>query len=203
VRSVIETALLIAAEVSDPSAARALPRHLAAPVLKIWKRKRPRLSGGWRNVRNCEALVQHPDILLLDEPTNHLDLPGITWLEALLEAAAFASVIVSHDRYFLENVTTDMVELNRIYPDGSLRVHGSYQLSGEEEGVPARAVKRQEALKSCSREIEWLRRGRKPEHENRRRASAGGRAHGRACRPQSENPQHHNANRFFRHRPQD
>jgi ATP-binding cassette subfamily F protein uup len=110
-----------------------------------------------------EALVQHPDILLLDEPTNHLDLPGITWLEDLLEGAAFASVIVSHDRYFLENVTTDMVELNRIYPDGSLRVHGNYSqfLEKKEEFLHAQS-KRQEALENLVHgEIEWLRRGAK------------------------------------------
>jgi len=73
-----------------------------------------------------QALVQAPDILLLDEPTNHLDLAGIQWLEELLESASFACVAVSHDRYFLENVATEMAELNRAYPDGILRVHGNY-----------------------------------------------------------------------------
>ncbi|MGD0599251.1 MAG: ABC-F family ATP-binding cassette domain-containing protein [Terriglobales bacterium] len=122
------------------------------------------LSGGWqKRLSIVEALVQHPDILLLDEPTNHLDLPGITWLEDLLEAAPFASVIVSHDRYFLENVTTDMVELNRIYPEGSLRVHGNYSafLEKKEEFLHAQS-RRQEALENLVHgEIEWLRRGAK------------------------------------------
>jgi ATP-binding cassette subfamily F protein uup len=122
------------------------------------------LSGGWqKRLAIVEALVQHPDILLLDEPTNHLDLPGINWLEDLLEQAAFASVIVSHDRYFLENVTTDMVELNRIYPNGSLRVHGNYSefLEKKEEFLHAQS-KRQEALENLVHgEIEWLRRGAK------------------------------------------
>ena len=72
------------------------------------------LSGGWRKrLAIVEAVVQGPDILLLDEPTNHLDLAGIEWLEELLEAAPFACVVVSHDRYFLENIATDMAELNR------------------------------------------------------------------------------------------
>ncbi|MGA9495760.1 MAG: ATP-binding cassette domain-containing protein, partial [Terriglobales bacterium] len=96
-------------------------------------------------------------------PTNHLDLLGIIWLEDLLQQAAFASVIVSHDRYFLENVTTDMVELNRIYPDGSLRVHGNYStfLEKKEEFLHAQS-KRQEALENLVHgEIEWLRRGAK------------------------------------------
>jgi ATP-binding cassette subfamily F protein uup len=122
------------------------------------------LSGGWqKRLAIVEALVQHPDILLLDEPTNHLDLPGIAWLEDLLEQAAFASVIVSHDRYFLENVTSDMVELNRIYPNGSLRVHGNYSafLEKKEEFLHAQS-RRQEALENLVHgEIEWLRRGAK------------------------------------------
>jgi len=72
------------------------------------------LSGGWRKrLAVVERLVQDPHILLLDEPTNHLDLAGIKWLEELLEDAAFACVVVSHDRYFLENVANDMVELAR------------------------------------------------------------------------------------------
>ena len=57
----------------------------------------------------------------MDEPTNHLDLEGILWLEDLLSQARFAFVLVSHDRYFLENVTNRIVELNRRYPDGYLR----------------------------------------------------------------------------------
>ncbi|MFZ3263010.1 MAG: ABC-F family ATP-binding cassette domain-containing protein [Terriglobales bacterium] len=122
------------------------------------------LSGGWqKRLALVEALVQHPDILLLDEPTNHLDLLGITWLEELIESASFASVIVSHDRYFLENVTTDMVELNRTYPNGSLRVHGTYSefLEKKEEFLHAQSL-RQEALENLvHREIEWLRRGAK------------------------------------------
>jgi ATP-binding cassette subfamily F protein uup len=122
------------------------------------------LSGGWqKRLAIVEALVQGPDILLLDEPTNHLDLAGIAWLEALLEAAAFACVVVSHDRYFLENVATEMTELNRTYPDGLLRVAGSYSrfLEKKEEFLHAQS-KRQEALENLvHKEIEWLRRGAK------------------------------------------
>ncbi len=122
------------------------------------------LSGGWqKRLAIVEALVQAPDILLLDEPTNHLDLAGIEWLEALLEEAAFASVVVSHDRYFLENVATDMAELSRVYPDGMLRVRGNYStfLEKKEEFLHAQS-KRQEALENLvHNEIEWLRRGAK------------------------------------------
>jgi ABC transport system ATP-binding/permease protein len=120
------------------------------------------LSGGWKKrLAITEALVKHPDILLLDEPTNHLDLAGIKWLEGLLQNAPFACVVVSHDRYFLENIANEMVELNKIYKDGSLRVAGNYStfLEKKEEYLHAQK-KRQEALENLVHtEIEWLRRG--------------------------------------------
>ena len=120
------------------------------------------LSGGWRKrLAIVEALVEGPDVLLLDEPTNHLDLAGIEWLETVLANAGFACVVVSHDRYFLENVATSMAELNRAYPDGVLRVDGNYSkfLEKKEEFLHAQA-KHQEALENrVHNEIEWLRRG--------------------------------------------
>jgi ATP-binding cassette subfamily F protein uup len=120
------------------------------------------LSGGWRKrLAIVEGLVQEPDILLLDEPTNHLDLEGIKWLESLLEDAEFACVVVSHDRYFLENVANDMVELDRAYQEGFLRVKGKYSIFLEAKEAHLHAQgNRQDALANrVHTEIEWLRRG--------------------------------------------
>jgi len=120
------------------------------------------LSGGWRKrLAITEALVCEPEVLLLDEPTNHLDLAGIEWLEELMANASFAAVTVSHDRYFLESTSSEIIELDRIYADGLLRVKGNFSRFLEEKQAYLESQSRQqESLRNQVRtEVEWLRRG--------------------------------------------
>ena len=122
------------------------------------------LSGGWRKrLALVQALVAQADLLLLDEPTNHLDLEGIEWLEGVLATAPFAACVITHDRAFLEDVSTHVMEMNRTYPGGLFRVEGPYSsfLEKREQFFEAQAKHRESLENKVRREIEWLRRGAK------------------------------------------
>jgi ATP-binding cassette subfamily F protein uup len=119
------------------------------------------LSGGWRKrLAVVRELVRAPDILLMDEPTNHLDVEGILWLEGVLKNQALAYVVVSHDRYFLENVTGRMIELNRAYDGGLLEAEGTYSdfLEKRDEVLGNQAAYQESLANKVRREVEWLRR---------------------------------------------
>jgi len=100
---------------------------------------------------------------VLDEPTNHLDVEGILWLEKLVKSAVFASIFVTHDRYFLENCSTRVAEINRAYPLGLFTAAGNYSkfLEKRSEFLHAQAREQQALENLVQREIEWLRRGAK------------------------------------------
>jgi ATP-binding cassette subfamily F protein uup len=122
------------------------------------------LSGGWRTrLAIARALASHPDVLLLDEPTNHLDLESRLWLESLLAAESAAFVVVSHDRYFLENVGHRMLEIDRVYAEGLIAVDGSYaDLLEQRDEILSNQQSYEESLHNrVRREIAWLRRGAK------------------------------------------
>jgi ATP-binding cassette subfamily F protein uup len=163
VRSVVEQVLERSA-VPLPERPRLLSETLGRAGFIDFEAEATTLSGGWqKRLAIVEGLVQAADILLLDEPTNHLDLAGIKWVESVLQTASFASVVVSHDRYLLENFARQVVELNRIYADGLLKVEGNYSsfLQAQEEYLNAQG-KRQESLANIvHNELEWLRRGAK------------------------------------------
>ncbi len=117
------------------------------------------LSGGLkRRVLLAQALVREPDLMLLDEPTNHLDIDSIAWLEGFLKNFSGAILFVTHDRAFLKNLATRIVELDR----GSLTDWpGDYEnfLRRKEERAHAEAQERKLFDKRLAQEEAWIRQG--------------------------------------------
>ncbi len=117
------------------------------------------LSGGWKKrLSFAKALILSPDLLLLDEPTNHLDVEGIFFLEKFLAKEQLTYLLVSHDRYFLQNTTKRIVEVNRIYPKGIFAIHGSFThfLQKKEEFLQGQSKQEESLLSKARREEEWL-----------------------------------------------
>jgi len=123
------------------------------------------LSGGEkRRVALCKLLLQKPDLLLLDEPTNHLDAESVSWLERHLREYAGTVVLVTHDRYFLDNVTGWILELDQ---GRGIPWEGNY--SSWLEQKQARMLQAEKAdqkrLKTIERELEWVRTAPKARHK--------------------------------------
>ncbi len=121
-----------------------------------------KLSGGWKKrLAICVQLIREPELLLLDEPTNHLDLDGIDWLEELLAQANFTYAVISHDRYFLENACTTIVDINRLYPGGNFIVKGGYgeYMRRKAEFMEGQASQIASMANKVRMETEWLNRG--------------------------------------------
>jgi ATP-binding cassette ChvD family protein len=115
------------------------------------------LSGGERRrVALCKLLLQQPDLLLLDEPTNHLDAESVQWLEGHLASYPGAVLAVTHDRYFLDNVASWILELDR----GKTHPYeGNYStyLETKKERLKVEGAKDAKRAKMLERELEWVR----------------------------------------------
>lgn len=122
------------------------------------------LSGGWKKrIALIREILRDPDLLLLDEPTNHLDIESIVWLEEMLSQANFATLTITHDRFFLQKVSDRIWELNPRHEKGLLCVRGNYLNYLEIKEQLLSAQERQEGVlrNTLRRETEWLRQGAK------------------------------------------
>ncbi|HYD30689.1 MAG TPA: energy-dependent translational throttle protein EttA [Azospirillaceae bacterium] len=116
-----------------------------------------KLSGGEkRRVALCRLLLEKPDLLLLDEPTNHLDAESVAWLERHLEEYKGTVVLITHDRYFLDNVTGWILELDR---GAGIPYEGNYSAWLEQKQKRLEQESKQEASrqKTLASELEWIR----------------------------------------------
>lgn len=145
-----------------------LSRHLdiAADALRLpaWDAKISELSGGEkRRVALCKLLLSSNDIILLDEPTNHLDAESVAWLQRYLQEFAGTVIMITHDRYFLDNVVNWILEVDR---GRTIPFEGNYSSWLEQREKRLEQEKSQEVArqKTIQSELEWVRSGAKGRH---------------------------------------
>lgn len=115
------------------------------------------LSGGERRrIALCRLLLEKPDLLLLDEPTNHLDAESVAWLERFLSEYEGTVVMITHDRYFLDNVTGWILELDR---GSGIPYEGNYSayLNAKNKRMEQEAKQEKSRQNTLKRELEWIR----------------------------------------------
>ena len=116
-----------------------------------------KISGGEkRRVALCQLLLERPDMLLLDEPTNHLDAESVSWLEHFLKEYKGTVVVITHDRYFLDNVTEWILEIDR---GNCVPWHSNYSAWLEQKQVKLAGEEKEESerSKTLKKELEWIR----------------------------------------------
>ncbi len=117
------------------------------------------LSGGYiKRIGLASALVSNPDVLLLDEPTNHLDASAVEWLQSWLSKYEGALILVTHDRYFLDQITTKMIEVDR----GKVsKYYGNYSeyLRKKVENEELSAISEKKFQGILRKELNWLKQG--------------------------------------------
>ena len=137
--------------------------HRAKQVLdklKITRFNQPvgELSGGQKKrIALAAVLIEQPDLMILDEPTNHLDMAMVEWLEEYLSRLSGSLLMVTHDRYFLENVCNEIIEIddNTIY---RYKGNYSYFLQRREERLQNKAAETARARNLLRKELDWMRR---------------------------------------------
>lgn len=140
--------------------------EIAADALRLppWEADVSKLSGGEkRRVALCKLLLEKPDMLLLDEPTNHLDAESVAWIEHFLVDFKGTVVVITHDRYFLDNAAEWILELDR---GEGIPYKGNYSSWLEQKKQRLEMEAKQEAarMKTIKHELEWVRSNAKGRH---------------------------------------
>src|SRR5881398_904190 len=141
------------------------PAHQGRAILdrlgvKDWDRPLDELSGGTRKrVAVARALLTRPDLLMLDEPTNHLDADTVDWLEEELDRLEGSLLLVTHDRYFLDDLVDRIVELEP--GAGLVSYPGNYQAYLEQKATRQEEAEKQQHKRErwIAQEVAWLRQG--------------------------------------------